>query len=563
MSNTDGAYYPDTPHREAALAEAVTGLVRRPLLSVLTQINAANQHDLGSSIQSLCDQAYDEFEMVLLGNLGLPSEQIQMAADLAAAKLGTNVVVADEAMVASGGLKGAYAVFLAAGDRLAPEALYMLAAALQVDPPLRMLYSDEDCFRIQSGGRLRFEKPRLKPGFDPDLEVQSGYLGDMFAVAGPDLATLLREGGSLNPADRDDLVLRAIDHIPASSVSHLARVLYHRRADAPDPKPRTKAVLERFERLGEAVDISTHTDPLGPKVDGSVRVRRPALLEGKRAAVIIPTRDRLDLIGPCLAGLLAGRSRNRIAYETLVIDNAGRAEASRLFLRSLDAGDGVRLLSYPQAFNWGAINNFAAAQTDADVLIFLNNDTLELTRNWIDELCEQALRSDVGAVGARLLYEDGTIQHAGMVSGTTGGVILHEGVGRPGADPGYLNRHTLLHRTRSVTGACLATRAEIFNRIGGFEEHALVVEASDVDYCLRVQAQGLSVLYDPYATLYHFESRTRGKTGADTGRRAQAQVELARLEARWGEALLHDPFYNSHFDRFSPPFTKLGRPGGD
>ena len=557
------AYYPDTPLRRFQVADEAAAFASRPHLSVLTALTPETVLELDASVQSLRDQLYGEFELVLFAAPGLAPEQLQAAHRAAAVRLGYRVRAAEVADGPHLAMRG-HAVFLTAGDRLAADALHVLAAALQGDAPARLLYSDEDAFTADRAGRLRFEAPRLKPGFDPDLELQSGYMGDLLAIAGPDLGRLLDQGGSLDPDRRPELVLSALDLIPPEAISHLPRVLYHRRAAAgvAEASLRLAAVSRHLARRGEAAEVSSHADPLGPEAPGAVRVRRPALLEGRRAAVIIPTRDRLDLIGPCLAGLLGGSGRNRIPFETLVIDNAGRVEAARLFLRSLEAGDRIRLLSYPHAFNWGAINNFAAAQTEADVLIFLNNDTLDLTRDWIDELCEQALRPDVGVVGARLLYEDGTLQHAGMVSGTTGGLILHEGVGRPSTEAGYLGRHTLLHRTRSVTGACLATRASVFRELGGFDEHAFALDASDVDYCLRVQGQGLSVLYDPYATLYHFESKTRGQTGAEEGRRARFAAETARLEERWGEALRHDPYYNPHFDRFSPPFSRLGAPEG-
>jgi GT2 family glycosyltransferase len=203
------------------------------------------------------------------------------------------------------------------------------------------------------------------------------------------------------------------------------------------------------------------------------------------------------------------------------------------------------------------LNNFAAEQAQGDILIFLNNDTLVLSGGWCTELVSQASRQDVGAVGARLLYEDGTIQHAGVVIGLERGLAGHEGTGEAVLDGGYLGRSRLQRGVSAVTGACLATRRVVFERVQGFDEVHFPVTFNDVDYCLKVREAKLKVMYTPFATMYHYESKSRGI--ATTGEAKQRQYrEEMNFQMRYKDRT--DPFYNPHFSRYSKPFTMLRVP---
>ena len=453
-------------------------------------------------------------------------------------------------------LEGDYAVLLNAGDTLSPDALHRLAAAVQARPRPVLVSVDSDTANDDV-----HRDPVLRPAFDYDLLLQEPSLGPTAAVAVPALRDVLEAGGGLSVGERSDLWLRVVEATDPPRRIHLARVLHHAGA-APPPLAAgayAKAVRDHLRRIGSTAVV--HEDPVDPADPAAPPLRVSWPLEpGLRVAVIMPTRDRLDLLGPCLASLEASRPANRANIEVVVVDNNSAEAATRRTLNALELSGRVRVLGFSDAFNWSAINNFAARQVEADVLVFLNNDTVVLTPDWCDALCRQAMREDVGAVGARLLYEDGSIQHAGIVLGTAQALAAHEGAGAPSADGGYLRRRGMAHRAAAVTGACLATRRDVFMRLGGFDEAQLAIEANDIDYCLRVRHAGLAVLYEPAATLYHFESRSRGHTGFDAQKRRRADAELAVLKARWGEAANRDPFYNPHFDRMSRPFTRLGPP---
>ena len=327
--------------------------------------------------------------------------------------------------------------------------------------------------------------------------------------------------------------------------------------------------------IERAADVEPHNDPMGrPRLLANrVRWRLPAAVP--TVSIIVPTRDRLDLLAPCVESVLKSAPSYPGPIELLLVDNDSVETATREYFARLGPGPQsqttapagaplpanatVRILHQGGAFNWSAINNAAARAATGEVLVFLNNDTLVLTPEWCVELVANALRPDVGAVGARLLYQDGTIQHAGVLLGVEG-VAGHEAVGEAPADGGYFGRTHLLRSASAVTGACLATRRELFLSLdGGFDELNLKIAFNDIDYCMRVRRAGYRVVYDPYAVLYHFESKSRGRE-TTPAQQARLGAEARAFRARWGEAVGADPYYNPHFERHARPFDRLRPP---
>lgn len=454
------------------------------------------------------------------------------------------------------GARGDVCLAVVAGDHLAPGALRRINARLDRQPNVQAVYFDEDCFEAgdhETDAVLRRRSaPILKPGFDRDLLLQSPYVGRRVAVR----SDVLRDFSLSCEAGEEfagELLLRLSEQ--GGAIDHVARVLLSRW---PVSQPSDwKAVVEaHLPRQGVAV--LEHQDQLGAHVEGAVRVRRTP--DAARACIIIATKDGLDLLRPCVDSILERRSSNATPFELLIIDHESEDPETRAYLTALADKGLARILPYRGEFNWALMNNLAAAEADAEVLVFLNNDTVVLTRDWLDELTSQVQRPEVGVVGCRLLYGDGTIQHVGFVAREeVYSFLVHEGVGRPGADAGYLGRHALMHSCVAVTGACIAIRTEVFRTLGGFDSASFAVEGNDVDLCLRAQADGLRVLYDPYATLYHLESKSRG-FNFDPVRRERAETASRLLWNRWGERFSHDPGFNPHFDRLSAPFTRLRPP---
>lgn len=541
----------------------VTGEETRPVgpdMDVIVDIGAASDRALDQTVRALLEQSHPARRLVLIGEESRRPLALDLA-NRAAWRHGPEIRFVESSAAAlaeriSAGLEqgsdAATVLLLRAGDVLAAGALAWLGAAFARSAEVEAVYMDEDMLapgeEALDPSERRRVGPRLKPGPDPDLLAQTPYVGPALAFrrSALDRVGLQPEAGDLCGAD----VLLAL---PAAAVAHVPRVLVSSPAREDDPAPWAECVQRRLSLPAEP-----RTDILGADIPGAVSVRRPA--PQVRAAIIIPTRDALDLLRPCVDSVLAHAASNSVRGEILIIDHESREPETLAYLSELTANGHARVMPHQGEFNWALMNNLAAAQTDAEVLVFLNNDTVVLSPDWLDELAVQAMRPEVGVVGCRLVYGDGAIQHAGFVAREQReGFLVHEGVGAPGSDPGYLGRHGLLRAAVAVTGACMAVRAEAFRRLGGFDAASFPVEGNDVDLCLRAQAEGLRVLYDPYATLYHLESRTRG-FNTDPKRQARADAANAILWARWGERFGRDPGFNPHFDRTLRPFSRLRPP---
>jgi GT2 family glycosyltransferase len=436
------------------------------------------------------------------------------------------------------------------------HALARMASRFAATPGLDAVYVDEDVLHADDADDMaqnrRRISPRLKPDFDADYLLQIPYVGELVAFRTAALRTL-----QLRPEAAPHAVCDALMRMSSVAVGHIGRVLASRvTPEIIDQAVWRDCVSHRLAQTGVDAVAERRNDILGAQTP-ALRIRRAA--PAASACLIIPTRDGLDLLKPCIDSLLDRRADNATPFEILVIDHESREPATQAYLAALVAQGSARVLPYSGDFNWALMNNLAAAETTAEVLVFLNNDTVALSRDWMDELAAQAMRSDIGVVGCRLIYGDGAVQHAGFVNREeTYAFLCHEGVGAAGSDPGYLDRHVVAHATAAVTGACMAIRADLFRDLGGFDP-AFPVEGNDVELCLRARARGLTVLYTPDATLYHLESKTRG-FNHDLARQAVAEAASRVIWRRWGERFSRDPGFNPHFDRTGRPFGRLRPP---
>lgn len=550
-------------------------LTYRPLISVLLPTWNSDARLLDKAIKSMCAQSYDLWELVVTDDASdgdaLRLFQRRYAADSrirwleASARQGIAANTNRGIAVA----QGDYIAFLDHDDELAPDALWCIARSLQ-ERQYGFLYSDEDRIEENEFGRCVHHTPFFKPGFDPDLLLALNYICHLVVLRRDVIEAVggLRTG--FEGAQDHDLLLRAITHLPSNDILHLPRVLYHWRV-TPGSVSRTPTVAEGIQRnivaavqdhlhrMKFAAEVETHSDPVGSSRQFATRVRwcLPAL--APKISIVVPTRDRLDLLRPCLNSVVDSLAAYPGQWEILLVDNDSIESETLRYFASLSAIPQIRLVPFRGLFNWSAINNAAAREAQGEVLIFLNNDTVVLTKDWCVELVANALREDVGAVGARLLYTDGTIQHAGVVLGVEG-VAGHECVGETPEEGGYFGRSRLLHSAAAVTGACLATRRTLFEELdGGFDDLNLKVAFNDIDYCMRVRKAGYRVVYDPFAVLYHLESKSRGRELSDA-QQTRHRSEAAFFRERWSEKEIVDPYYNLHFERFARPFERLRPP---
>jgi GT2 family glycosyltransferase len=275
-----------------------------------------------------------------------------------------------------------------------------------------------------------------------------------------------------------------------------------------------------------------------------------------RTTIIIPTRNRVELLEACLESLHPVLTSSDV--DLIVLDNDSNEEKALQFLAHLERKHRTRVLHVPGPFNYPRLNNLAARQTDSDFLLFLNNDVKALDGAWLDEMRAHLTEPDVGAVGALLAWPSGLVQHGGVVLGP-GFAATHAFNDRTLEDPGYTELLRVAHECSAVTAACMLTRREDYLALGGMDEIHFPVSFNDVDYCLRLRAMSRRIIFTPHARLIHLESASRGKlTSADhTARFAR---ELTALRHRWGEALLKDPFYNPTLSLDPIPFSALAWP---
>jgi GT2 family glycosyltransferase len=350
-----------------------------------------------------------------------------------------------------------------------------------------------------------------------------------------------------------DLILRCTERLAPGQIHHVPKVLYHWRAiegstalvrEAKDyaSAAGVRAVADHLLRTGR--DAETEELP-----HGHYRVRWRLPQGAPKVSIIIPTRDRVELLRVCVQSIR--KITQYPDYEIVIVDNQSAEPETLAYLDTLRHESGIRVLPYDAPFNYSAINNRAASQCSGALLCLLNNDIEVIRPDWLSEMVGQALRPEVGAVGAMLYYPDGTIQHAGVILGV-GGVANHAFLGQPAGSPGHGARALVTQDLSAVTGACMVMRRDVYERVGGLDEQ-LRVAFNDIDFCLRVQQAGYRVVWTPFAELCHHESASRGND--DTPEKRQRFVnEVEFMQQRWGEELLHDPAYNPNLSLESPNF---------
>ncbi len=434
-----------------------------------------------------------------------------------------------------------------AGDRLAPHALYTFADKFALHPDWQAAYSDED--------RLDAEGNRTQPYFKSDFDIDA-LRAAPYVVGGLWLMRreLFRRIGGYRPeaagVEVYDLQLRAWEAVGDAGIGHIADVLLHRdplggHAIVPPQtlaERRMQALQAHLKRLGLDAQIETNA-----ALPGTLRITY-RWDEEPLVSILIPSRNRLDLLGRCIESLIE-RTRYR-RWEILLIDNASDEPAVFDYYKSLEArlGERFRWLRYDQPFNYAAMMNLAAEVARGEFLLHLNNDVAVSEPRWLNEMLALGQRPDVGVVGARLLYPDGRIQHVGVVIGLSGSAADHPYIGEPADTPGYYGHLRLPHASGAVTGACLLIRRTLYQALGGMDAEGLQINFNDVDLCLKVRAMGLKVLWTPYATLMHEGNATRRRMVENREWAAEQIKEFSAatraMFTRWGDKLGHDPMYN-------------------
>jgi GT2 family glycosyltransferase len=424
---------------------------------------------------------------------------------------------------------GDFVGFLDHDDELKPHALGEIALLLDDQPDLDLIYTDED--KREPDGRL--VDPFFKPDWSPDHLMSRNYVCHLLVVR---RHLLDRLGGLRSDYDGSqdyDLVLRATEQ--TDRIAHIHEPLYTWRkvpgstSGESGAKPwaldaARRALAAALDRRGTPGEVVDGLHPTTYRVRYAIRGR-------PKVSIVIPTRDRVDLLRNCIDSVLARSTYTNC--EILVLDNESSTADTLAYLADLPG----RVVRYPHRFNYARMMNLAAHEATGDLLLFLNNDTQVITPDWLEAMVEHAQRPEVGIVGPRLLYPNGQPQHEGTIVGHMGG---HAGNVDHG---GYWGLGDIVRNCSAVTGACLMVRPSVYAEIGGHDER-LRIAWNDVDLCLRVRQAGYQVVYTPYAELYHVEGGTRG---------IHAHVDDDDFfEARWFTQRCMDPYYNANLDRRRP-----------
>ena len=448
-----------------------------------------------------------------------------------------NKGISAQTNAAIGEAKGSWIAFIDQDDLLEKNLLYEYLRVIRYREA-DVIYCDEDKLDTKTGF---FGEPNFKPDYNPDLLSCNNYICHMLMVR----RDLLDQAGLLDPrfdgAQDHELLLRLSEL--TNRFVHIPKVLYswrvHSLSTSANPESKSaaydagaEAIKEHFARTGLTADVY-------PMANRGWYRSEFTLKEHPLVSIIIPNRDHSEDLARCVRSLQEVSTYQET--EILIVENNSTDSAVFALYDELKKDERVKVITWDRPFNYSAINNFAAGQAKGEYLLLLNNDTEVITPDFLTSMMAYAMREDVGAVGARLLYPDGTVQHAGVLVGVSEGAD-HVFLKYADADPGYMGRSVVSQDMSAVTGACLLTKKELYLRLKGLDEE-FTVAYNDVDYCLKLRDAGCFVVYDAFAKLTHYESKSRGYEDSEE-KQARFEQEKQLLRKKWRKLSLGDPYYN-------------------
>jgi O-antigen biosynthesis protein len=543
----------------AAIQKHIANLSLQPLISVVMPAYNTPEKFLRQAIASVQAQLYTNWELCI-ANDASPDKTVATVLDECAAKDKRIKIIhrtenGNISAATNSALELATGEFIALMDHddlLHETALYEVAAEINVHPEVDILYSDED--QIDENGHR--SGGYYKTDFNPELFLSQ----NMVSHLGVYRTSLIRKIGGLRvgfEGSQDyDLMLRAWAASTVTRVRHIPSILYHWRRGAATSSF-SESQLERCttaarKALQEFLDLEGEGAKIvpAPIIPNFSRVVRKLPSPAPLVSIIVPTKDQAKLLEVCINGLLENTAYPKI--EVIIIDHESRELKTKHLLNKLKRDPRVKILPYSGDFNFSKMNNMAANLAKGSVLALVNNDIEIIEPNWLDEMVSHAVRPEVGAVGAKLIYSNGTIQHAGVVVGL-GAFAGHAFHFVPKSNPCYMGHAMLARAVSAVTGACLVVRKSIYFEVGGLNEEHLAVAFNDVDLCLKIQAKGYRNVWTPFAELIHHESISRGHENTPE-KKARFIRDTEYMHKQWLEVFEQDPFYNVNLTGTSPNY---------
>ena len=528
---------------DQARLQADAGLdagTRQPRISIVLYLDAlvsAAGHE--RSMRSVTNQVYAGWELIIIP--GPTSAPPVPASESRIRQLPPAAHAAAALQAAVDAARSDYLLPLRAGDALSSTALCHFVEALTECPQATVFYGDED--EIDSRGRRA--RPYFKPEWNEEMILAQDYVSASCLIRADAARAALPVANEFARVATYALLLQHLDSSAQRNIVHVPHIVCHRDRTRPNElqEMRRQVVASHLQRTGSGATAVTGKF-------GSVRVSWPQAPEPPLVSVIIPTRDKLHLLRTCLRGVLGATRYPNI--EVLVVDNGSVKAATRRYFEEIRKDSRVRVLHYPAAFNYSAINNFAVREARGSHICLLNNDTEIVRGDWLCAMMRQAVRPHVGAVGAKLLYADRSIQHAGVIVGL-GDAAGHAHRYLPNDKPGYFNHPHLPQYVSAVTAACLVVEKRKFLEVGGLDETHFAIAFNDADLCLKLGAAGWRNVYTPHAVLIHHESKSR-RRDSRASEQARYLRELETLQTRWRTVGFKDPCHHPNLSRASETF---------
>ena len=542
-------WYPEHMALESELEQQrKTTFAYAPLISIVIPLYNTPVPYLKELLDSVQSQTYQNFQLCLADG-----SDNSRTGDYIRENYGTDKRIQYKLLENNAGISentneaikmatGEFIMFSDHDDTLAPNALFEIVKEMNEHPGTDVVYTDED--KVTMDGKRYFD-PHFKPDFNLDMLRCNNYICHIFVVKREILEQVGMLRKEFDGAQDFDFILRCCEK--AENIRHVAKILYHWRNHPASTAGNPESKMYAYEAGRNAVQA--HYDRIGMKAEVSMteqwgRYRTKLFVEGEPlVTIIIPNKDHKKELKTCVDSLFEKTSYQN--FEILIIENNSTGKEIFAYYKELEAAhENVRVLTWEKEFNYSAINNFGAEHARGEYLLLLNNDIEVKTENWMEEMLSYCQREDVGIVGAKLLFPNEKIQHAGVILGMgPSGTAGHLFYNFPGDQFVYAGPSQTTQDLSAVTAACMMVKKELYQKVGGMDE-AFQVAFNDIDFCLRVRETGKLVVFQAYAELYHHESLTRGyETSQKNKKRFKEEIKL--FKTRWKDILeAGDPYYN-------------------
>jgi O-antigen biosynthesis protein len=544
-------------YSETEIKELLNSFHLTPKISIITPVFNVLPKHLDACIESVIAQHYQNWELCLYDDCSTNEETVgcleRWAGKDSRIKVQFGKINRQISFASNEAIKlttGEFIGLLDSDDELMATALLEVVKTINKSPTVDFIYSDEDFISPEGS----YYRPHFKSDFNRYLLLSYNYISH-FAVLSSDLGNKLnwfREG--YEGAQDYDLFLRIIEK--TDKIIHISKILYHCRqtltSDSNNSGVKSLANIATKKVLSDYATRNGFIADIVDDPDVCIYRFKRKIITDKKVSIIIPFKDQVHYLKECVESVIEKTHYKNLEI-LLVSNNSVEKETFHYLNLAIEIDPRIKVLEYNFPFNYSALNNWAVKQSNGEYILLLNNDIKVITDQWLEAMLEHIQQDNVGIVGAKLLYDDNTVQHAGVIVGL-GGVAGHSHKFLPDNNLGYYNRASVIQNLSAVTGACLLTKKDLWNKVGGLDEINFKIAFNDIDYCLKIRSLGFEVIYTPYAKLYHYESKSRGVEDT-TEKQKRFISECQMMIKRWKTNSIPDPFYNIHLTHIYEDFS--------